>query len=69
MIKGFAAAGMMLERLSHTLEAEALHAAVHAVRAEGLVTPDLGGDATTSEVATEVCRRIARFETLVPATA
>jgi isocitrate dehydrogenase (NAD+) len=64
-----AAAGMMLERFSYTREAEALHAGVRAVRAEGLVTPDLGGDATTAEVATEVCRRIARFRTPVTATA
>ncbi len=43
------AASMMVEHLGHPEEAELLMAALGDVTASGALTPDLGGDATTTE--------------------
>jgi tartrate dehydrogenase/decarboxylase/D-malate dehydrogenase len=50
---------MMLEYLGETGAAKRLMAAIEAVTASGVQTPDLGGKATTAEVTRAVCERIA----------
>ncbi len=48
------AAGQLLESLGESSYAAAIHAAVRAALAEGVLSPDLGGAATTNEVADAV---------------
>lgn len=53
------AGAMMLEFLGETEAAQQIMAAVRATTAAGdVLTPDLGGQATTAEVGDEVCRRL-----------
>jgi isocitrate dehydrogenase (NAD+) len=49
-----AAGALLLERIGHPREGAAVAAGVRAVWSAGVLTPDLGGEATTSEVADEV---------------
>jgi tartrate dehydrogenase/decarboxylase/D-malate dehydrogenase len=58
-IATFWTASMMLEYLGETGAAKRLMAAIEAVTASGVQTPDLGGKATTAEVTRAVCERIA----------
>ena len=55
----FWTASMMLEHLGESAAAGLLMRAVEQVCAEGVVTPDLGGRATTAEVTAAVCRAVA----------
>lgn len=52
------AGAMMLEFLDYTREAQAIWQAIQVVLDSGAVTPDLGGTATTDEVATEVASSV-----------
>ena len=54
----FWTASLMLEHLGEPAAAARLMAAVEQVCASGLVTPDLGGRATTAEVTRAVCEAI-----------
>lgn len=51
-------AAMMLEYLEYSTAAQQLRSAVETTLAEGPNTPDLGGDATTSEVTTAVIEHL-----------
>lgn len=51
----FWTAAMMLEHLGETEAAKKLMAAIEAVTASGVHTPDLGGKATTAQVTKAVC--------------
>jgi tartrate dehydrogenase/decarboxylase/D-malate dehydrogenase len=50
---------MMLDHLGEAEAARALMAAVERVTAAGVLTPDLGGKATTEQVTEAVCAAIA----------
>jgi tartrate dehydrogenase/decarboxylase/D-malate dehydrogenase len=50
----------MLEHLGEAAAARRLMAAIEAVTASGLQTPDLGGTATTAQVTRAVCEHFAR---------
>ncbi len=50
---------LLLEHLGEDAAARRLMAAVEAVTASGILTPDLGGGATTAEVTRAVCDRLA----------
>lgn len=54
----FWTASQMLEHLGETDAAARLMRAVEKVCAEGILTPDVGGDATTQEVTDAVCKAI-----------
>jgi isocitrate dehydrogenase (NAD+) len=54
------AAGMLLDALGHPAEAAAVEAAAMRARSGGLVTADLGGRASTAEVAEEVALAVRR---------
>ena len=54
----FWTASLMLEHLGESAAAAALMRAVEQVCGEGIVTPDLGGRATTAEVTRAVCEAI-----------
>jgi len=56
----FWTAALMLEHLGQAEAAAHVMAATEAVTARGVVTPDLGGNATTAEVTRAVCARLAR---------
>ncbi len=56
----FWTAALMLDHLGEEAAARRLMAAVEAVTASGIVTPDLGGRATTAEVTRAVCEQLAR---------
>ncbi|WP_265108260.1 isocitrate/isopropylmalate dehydrogenase family protein [Halosolutus halophilus] len=51
-------AAMMLDYLGHEAESEAVQAAVETTLAEGPWTPDLGGDASTSDVTNAIIDRL-----------
>ena len=57
-VASFWTAAMMLEHLGEAPAAQRLMAAVEQVCASGLLTPDLGGKATTAEVTRAVCEAI-----------
>lgn len=57
-IATFWTAAQMLEHLGEPKAAERLMAAVEAVAAKGIRTPDIGGTATTQEVTDAVCEEI-----------
>ena len=48
----------MMEHLGEDAAAARLMRAVEAVTADGVLTPDVGGKATTQEVTDAVCRAI-----------
>ena len=54
----FWTAAQMLEHLGERDAAARLMRAVETVTAEGVLTPDVGGTATTQEVTEAVCRAI-----------
>jgi tartrate dehydrogenase/decarboxylase/D-malate dehydrogenase len=54
----FWTAVLMLEHLGETASAARLMAAIEAVTASGVVTPDLGGTANTAAVTRAVCERL-----------
>jgi tartrate dehydrogenase/decarboxylase/D-malate dehydrogenase len=56
----FWTAVMMLEHLNEARAAARLMAAIEAVTGSGLLSPDLGGSATTREVTDAVCQSVAR---------
>ncbi|MFZ5557271.1 MAG: tartrate dehydrogenase [Pseudomonadota bacterium] len=56
----FWTAVMMLEHLGEAKAAARLMAAIEAVTASGVLSPDLGGTATTAEVTGAVCRAVER---------
>lgn len=58
-IGSFWSAAMMLDHLGETRNAARLMAAIEAVTASGVRTPDLGGTARTREVTTAMCEAIA----------
>jgi tartrate dehydrogenase/decarboxylase/D-malate dehydrogenase len=58
-VASFWTASMMLEHLGEPAAAKALMTAVEQVCAAGVLTPDLGGKATTKEVTRAVCDAIA----------
>ncbi len=58
-VASFWTAAMMLEHLGEGAAARALMTAVEQVCAAGIVTPDLGGKATTRDVTRAVCEAIA----------
>ena len=58
-VASFWTAAMMLEHLGEAAAARALMTAVEQVCAAGIVTPDLGGKATTKEVTRAVCDALA----------
>ncbi len=58
-VGSFWSAAMMLEHLGESGAARALMVAVEQVTAAGIMTPDLGGKATTNEVTKAVCAAIA----------
>ncbi len=58
-VGSFWSAAMMLEHLGESGAARALMVAVEQVTAAGIMTPDLGGKATTKEVTKAVCAAIA----------
>jgi tartrate dehydrogenase/decarboxylase/D-malate dehydrogenase len=51
-------AAMLLDHLSHTTAASAVLAAIEGALADGARTPDLGGSASTTELAQEIARRV-----------
>lgn len=57
-IATFWTASMMLEHLGEQAAAGRLLSAVEAVTASGVLSPDLGGKATTAEVTRAVCARL-----------
>ena len=57
-VASFWTAAMMLEHLGEAAAGQRLMAAVEQVCAIGLLTPDLGGKATTAEVTRAVCEAI-----------
>ena len=57
-IATFWTAVMMLEHLGEPAAAAKLMTAIEATTASGVVTPDLGGKATTAEVTQAVCSRL-----------
>ncbi len=56
----FWTASLMLEHLGEAAAARRLMTAVEAVTAEGVLTPDLGGRATTAQVTQAVCEKLRR---------
>jgi tartrate dehydrogenase/decarboxylase/D-malate dehydrogenase len=56
----FWTAAMMLEHLGEAAAAARVMAATEAVTGSGLVTPDLGGSATTAKVTSAVCEHLQR---------
>ncbi len=59
-------ASMMLEHFGEVKSAEAIMTALQEVLEEGaIITPDLGGTATTSEFGDEVCKRLRENSTIV----
>ncbi len=58
-VGSFWSAAMMLDHLGEGAAGKALMTAVEQVCAAGIVTPDLGGKATTAEVTKAVCAAIA----------
>ena len=58
-VASFWTAAMMLEHLGEKAAAAMLMVAVEQVCAAGVLTPDLGGTATTKEVTRAVCAAIA----------
>jgi tartrate dehydrogenase/decarboxylase/D-malate dehydrogenase len=56
----FWTAALLLEHLGEAPAAARIMAAIEAVTAEGIVTPDLGGSATTADVTRAVCERLGR---------
>ncbi len=56
----FWTAVLMLEHLGEAAAAQRLMAATEAVTGSGLLTPDLGGNATTAQVTSAVCEHIRR---------
>jgi tartrate dehydrogenase/decarboxylase/D-malate dehydrogenase len=58
-VASFWTAAMMLDHLGEAAAGRALMAAVEQVCAAGVLTPDLGGKATTREVTRAVCEAIA----------
>lgn len=59
-IATFWTAAQMLEHLGEPKAAARLMAAVEAVAAKGIRTPDIGGTATTQQVTDAVCEEIRR---------
>jgi tartrate dehydrogenase/decarboxylase/D-malate dehydrogenase len=59
-IAAFWSAVLMLDHLGEPTAAKRLMAAIEAVTAGGVHTPDLGGHATTAAVTRAVCRHIAK---------
>jgi tartrate dehydrogenase/decarboxylase/D-malate dehydrogenase len=57
-VASFWTAALMLEHLGEKPAAEMLMAAVEQVCAAGILTPDLGGKATTKEVTSAVCEAV-----------
>jgi tartrate dehydrogenase/decarboxylase/D-malate dehydrogenase len=57
-VASFWTASMMLEHLGEAAAAKILIAAVEQVCAAGILTPDLGGKATTAEVTRAVCEAL-----------
>ncbi|RKP13385.1 hypothetical protein BJ684DRAFT_20122 [Piptocephalis cylindrospora] len=58
-IAAIRSAALLLENMGMAQEAQRIYQAVNAVLLEGkLLTPDLGGKATTTEVTDAVCRRL-----------
>jgi len=57
-VASFWTAAMMLEHLGEALAAATLMRAVEQVCAAGVLTPDLGGNATTREVTDAVCQAL-----------
>jgi len=51
-------AAMLLDHLGYTEESEAVHTAVESVLADGPLTPDLGGEASTEAVTDAVLARL-----------
>lgn len=49
---------MLLEHVGHAGAAQRIHHAVREVIGAGLATPDIGGTATTSELAGHICDRV-----------
>jgi tartrate dehydrogenase/decarboxylase / D-malate dehydrogenase len=58
-IATFWTAALMLEHLGEPAAAARLMTAIEAVTGSGVLTPDLGGSATTAQVTAAVCRRLA----------
>ena len=58
------AGSMMLEHLGHGQAAAAIMRAIETVLAEGPRTPDMGGNATTSEVGKAVASAVGAIETV-----
>jgi tartrate dehydrogenase/decarboxylase/D-malate dehydrogenase len=58
-VASFWTAAMMLEHLGEAAAARALMTAVEQVCAAGVLTPDLGGKATTKDVTRAVCEAVA----------
>lgn len=56
----FWSAVMMLEHLGEAKAAARLMAAIEAVTGSGVLSPDLGGTATTADVTSAVCRAVER---------
>jgi tartrate dehydrogenase/decarboxylase/D-malate dehydrogenase len=54
----FWTAALMLEHLGEAAAAARIMAAIESTTADGIVTPDLGGRATTAEVTRAVCERL-----------
>ena len=54
----------MLEHLGHSQAASTIMRGIETVLAEGPRTPDMGGNATTSEVGKAVTSAIAAIETV-----
>jgi tartrate dehydrogenase/decarboxylase/D-malate dehydrogenase len=57
-VASFWTASMMLDHLGEAAGASMLMRAVEQVCAAGVLTPDLGGKATTAEVTSAVCQAI-----------
>jgi len=64
-VASFWTAAMMLEHLGEKSAAAMLMVAVEQVCAAGILTPDLGGKATTKDVTRAVCAAIAGGNVLV----
>lgn len=59
-VGAIASGAMMLRHLGLTAEAERVDEAISAVTAEGILTPDLDGRASTGEVTSAIISRLAR---------
>jgi tartrate dehydrogenase/decarboxylase/D-malate dehydrogenase len=55
-------AAMMLDHFGHNEAAAAVEWAFRSVIAEGVTTPDLGGEATTKALGECVAERVSRFD-------